>query len=343
MKKLLLSFLIFSATLYGLFRIYDFFAKFPENKIHTEILSIPLKLRFKKEEWKQYSNFSPVSEIRYFAGNPFFPVFDAYYRLDGNAMRAEVDRNPNATEHIFYGGCSMVFGVALNEQDTLSSVTRTKFPHINAVNFGFPGGGLQNLLRAMDFFNLHDYAKEEVGTFIYMFQPDHLERWLATPKYLHWALKDVIHYEVVDNKLRPMKLSETSVFKKYHSFKNAGLEHSYLTLNAINEFKEKDLETFVMGLKELRSRYLSLYPKGKFMVAVLPAYSKPETVAVLKAILTKENIEIHDFISEFDEHLKKNNLDISKFHVPVDGHPNRLFNEFLSERIVSRMAGQKAK
>jgi hypothetical protein len=262
-----------------------------------------------------------------------FPVFDVQYDIDENGLRIEEHLQTETKEHLILGGCSMVFGVALKAEDTLSSVMRSENSSVNTVNFGFPGGGIQNLIRAMDFINIKNYAKEENGTFVYMFLPNHMHRWQPTSQFVSWASPKHVYYEVKDHKLYPKELSDSEAYKNFQIAKMAGLEHSYLKANGIKVFNDSDYGSFAEGIKELRRKYLSLYPKGKFLVSIYPDYIEVAAVDALKAVLLKEKIEFLDFISDFEKYKADKKMNQSQFYVPVDGHHNRAFNEFVATKL----------
>jgi hypothetical protein len=332
MKKILVGLIIYSATLYGLFRAFEYFKNGPVKKA-TKLEQLSKGNASNLPSWDKVSHFKPGSSWRYRGFEGETTKFDVTYELDKNALRVEKNSDSAADSHLILGGCSHIFGVALNSEDTLSSILRPQLNSRNVLNFGFAGGGLHTLLKGMDLVDLKQYVTQSKGYFLYAFELDHLYRWFAAPQYLGWAKPEIVHYEYKDQKLIEVPVMETPQGIKFQVAKKAGLLKTLMSGEAMIWYSEKDLESFLTGLKMLRQKYLAKFPEGKFALVVYPFTPHNETVKLLLKMLKKEKIDYYDSSEEYQEFLTKNSLQNESMIVPIDGHPNRAFNEFMSAKI----------
>lgn len=337
----LIGLVIGLGTLYLIFTTYnkDAAIKYAERKMtHHELIKNGDLDIF--PEWDEIGQFPPLSEVRYFGQKDGKIFFDVNYKYAQNGLRIEKEIPGTKKTHLILGGCSFVFGAAIQADETLSSQIRRKHDSINVLNFGHAGGGLHTQLRAFDLIDVKKLVPETDGTYVFFFFFDHLARWKASPTYMAWAQPDDIHYEFdKSGKLTHMRLKDYKGWKELTEAREAGLDHVYIRTKSITDDKWSDelLNDFVKGIKELRKKYLALYPKGRFVFSFYPFMSEKEAVRRLVGILEKENIEIYDGVYEFHQHVINSKLPDSSFNVPLDGHPNARFNDFYSDALSRRL------
>lgn len=335
MKKVLISSLIFIITLYGLFLAFERFSSRPAQK-RTFTKTISRGDESALPDWRMISQFPPSSVFQYSGFEDEKEVFNVHYEFNKYALRKE-SSSGKKENHFILGGCSLVFGIALSDDETLSSILRSKLPLTNVVNFGFPGGGLQTLMKAIELINLRAFVPESKGYFLYGFEHDHFSRWRASAQYLDWINPEHVYYEYTGNSFKETQLKRLSAWRNLQMARKAGLVHSYLKANPYRHLNENEFKSYIEGIKYVRKLYLAKFPGGKFKVLIYPFTPADPSVNLFKELLVKNGLAFYDSTSDYEEFLKNRKLDKSDMIVPVDGHPNKLFNEFLAGMIVKKV------
>lgn len=336
---LVIAVLIGLGTLYVLFLAYNRYETKRQSVTNFNKTFIEFGDEKSFPQWNEIAEFLPLSKLRYEGVLKGDKVFDVIYELDKYSFRKEDTDSHLKEGHLLLGGCSFIFGNAINKEDTLSSYLRKKLPNVKVMNMGHGGGGLHTQLRVFDLVDLHEYAPEQKGTYIYFFFVDHIHRWKANPSYLSWAQGEDVHWEWNQGKLEPMLLKDFKGYKEFHEAKSAGLENVYIKSRAINNkgWDQNDLKLYVKAVKILREKYLRKYPGGRFVFAFYPLMPDLEMAGELKKILMRENIPFIDFKPAFDEYASKGKFPDEYFNVPLDGHPNGKFNEYFSGTIINHL------
>lgn len=323
--------------MYGLFFFYNQHLKNQKPKFDIQTVYINQGDWNLLPHWDEFGLFPPLSELRYIGKDKGETVFDVIYSLNRWGLRQEPSHSHKKKSHLFLGGCSYVFGIGTSAEETVTANLRKQMKDVEVINFGFPAGGLQSLIRATEIIPLQELSGAKDGHFVYLFFRDHLNRWNATPSYLHWAKPDHVHYEMQKGSLVSMKLSESDAWKAYQKTKDSGLEAVYEQRLQKGIFDEEEIVSFVRGVKLLKKKYLSLYPKGKFSVALHPFPIEEDVVFLLKKHFDKEQISYFETTHDYMTFLMDGKFEESSFMVPLDGHPNGRFNEFFSELMLRKL------
>lgn len=332
--KIFIPVLICLGTLYGLFWGYSRFQekkKVPNGLLVERIVPGDEKV-FPK--WHEYAQYVPNSSVRYSGTKDGKTIFDVRFDMDKYSLRLEKSDTHEGKEHLILSGCSMIFGVGLNEQDTLSSKLRVQRKDLNVLNFGFGGGGLQSILRAMELIDLKKIAPQKKGKFVFFFTYDHLHRWLATPRYLAWAHPRHYHYEWKNGKLIGTNIENTEKYKNFMKARAAGVEEVYLRTGFDQTFHPEDIMSFVDGISELKKRYLGLYPSGKFVVMIYPYTIHYD---ILDQYLKEAGLEFYNEVPAFVSWYEAQGLFENSFKIPGEGHPTAAFNDYFSDVVLRRL------
>lgn len=323
-------------TLFVLLRIYNSFEarKTSPNGKHRELVDPGKSELF--PQWNELGEFPPLSKVRYYGVENGQTRFDVSYEMDEKAFRKENSVPSIKNNHLLIGGCSFIFGVAIQKDETLTTFLRSKLPETQVVNIAHGGGGLHTQLRTFELINLKEYASPSKGTYIYFFFVDHLQRWIGNPSYLSWAQKDDIHYEWEGDKLVSMPLQNFKGYQDFLKARESGLDNVYIKTHAMQGLRDEDLVSYVKGIKALRESYLKQYPEGRFIFAFYPFMPDLESVKRLKVVLDKEKVFYHDFLDEFNFYVSRSGLPDNSLTVPMDGHPNKKFNDIFSDFVIKR-------
>lgn len=332
--KIVVPFFIGAVTLFGLFWFYS---RYQENSkdprtLFTEQLSPGNSDVF--PHWRDFSQFMPLSVVRYYGKKDGEYAFDVQYNISDMALRSEKTASTAGNEHLILNGCSMIFGVGLPEESTLSSKIRAEKPDINVLNFGLVGGGLHNSLRALELIDLKKLVPQENGTFIYFFTYDHLHRWFATPGFLSWANPNHFHYKWNKSKLTEAVIKDTEEYKRFMAAKKSGLEEVYIRTNFKHMFEPPELREFVAGIGELKKRYKRLFPSGKFLVMIYPFTINHD---ILDKYLKEAGIDFYNEVPEFSKMCESYGESIEDYRIPLEGHPTAAFNDYFSDVVLRRL------
>lgn len=274
--------------------------------------------------------------------NKFGLVSDNIYFVNKFGIRDDQDAVPLKKSHLFFSGCSFVFGASVNYEESFPKLVREALPDVNVRNLGFTGGGLHSSLRYMELVPLRDFAQEENGTYVYVYITDHFSRWIRDLSYLRWAWPKTPTYGKVDGKIQYTgRLEDHFDYRKYQFLKTIGIELPEIgPFSYIQQTDYKKGEVFLDGIVELKKNYLKMYPKGRFIWLIHPmagVTKMQESLIVMAA--QKKNIEVMFAHRDFKEHMKKNQLQPEDFILPWDRHPTGKLNAWLSSWLVQKLKG----
>jgi hypothetical protein len=270
---------------------------------------------------------APHSEVNYKLTYNNELIFDQTYFSNEFLMRVPLAHKEKRKFHAIFAGCSFTWGEGLEPKETFPWIFQESFKNVNAYNLGFIGGGLGLSLRYDELFDYKKGVKEDEGIFVYTFFFDHLDRFLATFRYLAWADQRQPYYEVEKN--RPVfkgKIGDQPIYKKFMMLRESGLEKSAITTQSTDGWSDKELRDFALSVKELARNYKIKYPKGKFYFVIHPKDDFKDGERLIKElVLTK--IKVLDPTKEYRLMLQDAKKTTSDMQFP-DGHPNALFNRF---------------
>lgn len=103
------------------------------------------------------------------------PIYDVHYTVDDHLLRAAASAKTGLAVAFF--GDSMTFGTGLEDAQTLPQAFADLFnPKIGVLNFGFPGYGPQQFLRALETRMFDPLLRGRVRLFVYETAAWHAER-----------------------------------------------------------------------------------------------------------------------------------------------------------------------
>ena len=266
-------------------------------------------------------------------------IYDQVYKTDKNLLRVPLPENESASIHAIFAGCSYTWGEGLKDEETLPWFFQTNAKNVQAYNLGFPGGGVNTLLRYTELFDLKNITNKKNGFFIYTFMSNHFDRFFARYNFLSWAMKDMPYYEIEGK--RPVykgKIKGHSAYKKFHTARKAGLEHTLLRTQKTEEWSEREISDFTLAVKELERRYHDKFPQGQFVFIFHPDGGFGGDIRVaFKQQLDKLKIKYYDFDQTFYDFLKESNLTQMDMKIPDDGHPNQRMNKYLARILLETL------
>ena len=320
---LLLSFCVFLVTLAGLGFAYSklnkrFVIKFVDGSVLTFIKTGDYNPN--KPPVQYYPN--AIAHFKKIINGE--KIYEQVYSLDEFGFRKLNYRDKKeAKEHLIFSGCSFTFGEGIKNEETFAALIEKKYKDLNVYNTGISGGGIHTAIRTFDVVEYQKMAKEEVGKMIYIAIEDHINRWLLSESYLQWAPKHFPYYiiqkrEVIyKGSLSDHPLYFSSQKKKLHEI-------------VYKKRTESDLNYYLLGVLELKKRYLAKFPKGRFIFMFHPAslFSDKDIVSITK-LLKQNGVEVLDPSELYAEELKLNKTSPKDYLIPIDGHPNARLNKVM--------------
>lgn len=359
--------LIFLFTLYGLLFSFERFKATPNNKkfVKSEIVDGNFTEIVSKVGNKTFvAKFNskgirlPFDKIFNFTANGIVEathkkddklIFKATYTLNPWGMR-EVKPLYNTvnSKHLIIGPCSFSFGEGLEDADQISAFIERDNKYYNNYNFGISGGGLQNLLLLFLKTDIHLSILEKEGVFIFLFIPNHLNRWFGRLDFLHHAYPMTPVFSA-ENKKIILKglLKDQKDYKNFVLLKKMGLSETKLRTSRMlkdpNYFSNKEYSEFAFAIKEFEKLYLSRFPNSRFYFLFHPLFPLDKELLTLKAFLLDNGINVWSLDKAFSHEMvekKRSHLD---YVIPFDGHPNQLMNKFLADQISIILSGPHLK
>ncbi|MBC7537595.1 MAG: hypothetical protein H7281_02145 [Bacteriovorax sp.] len=245
-------------------------------------------------------------------------IYNVKYHTGKLGLRVTANMNTLTHEHLLLGGDSNIFGIGVNDSETLTSRLAQKIKSHAIYNFGLTATGPNATLYFLQYFGLKDIIPErqKSGIFIYDFHYYLIERVVGSKEFLRWGIFQA-RYGLKNNGveyLGPFNHYWLSLFYKFLDYlpfneklfpnlPRLSNQHFYLTAKILAEIKKE-------YLKQTNS-------KNRFIVSINPRYINPENALGMDAfvrILKKENIEVIVFN-------QKEILDLPAFD---DGHLNQV-------------------
>ena len=241
-----------------------------------------------------------------------------------------IDQSANSNTLSIFSGCSFVFGVGLDADETLpylfSNISRKR-----SMNLGTAGGGLHSVHRLVDLLTPDELGGDKEAIFYYVFISDHLNRWHRRASYLSWGLPVHPTYDIVKRHAAYAgPLCERFSFKVKEFFKAINLNNFGLKLlNMIypmDKFSDEDLDNFAQGVVSLKQKISEKKPNFKFHFVFHPLTSPLHgNLYNLNEKLRKAGISTVHFNNFFPDHIDPKLLQLK------DKHPSGLVNKLLAE------------
>lgn len=293
-------------------------------------------------EYRKYIGFVLRKNVSTRAYRKFgdYTAYNVIYTADKNGLRLTPSSNDKSDKCIMFFGCSFVYGVGLNDNETLPylfGISSNKKYKI--YNFGMGGYGPHQMLSMLEhgsYDNLLNGCKE--NTAVYVALSDHARRIAGLtvqgkgPKYA-LVNNEAIYQGNFDD-------AKTTLAPNLEEQLNKSEIYKYL----------KDAD-FV----------------GRCKLAETNVYYKNLFIAILKKSkkIFKEKYRTNRFIiiywdwnpsdAEFGEKIKKNSMDTyfisdilpeywnnqTIYHIKYDNHPNKLANEKIADFLAKKLDDKK--
>lgn len=349
---------IFPQNVYFFLLIYfialpDVSAEF-EYEIPSSILALPdsgIPFVRKVKEIKSMSNMQ-VDRANFGGGVPTFKanqkmqykafvdgeqIYDMDITIDQNSRRT-VPHDPQRSKHLLVMGCSFVFGLGLQDHETLPVFLSHLQGGYNVYNMGFPSYSPSELWLRARHGDLFNGVQEREGVALMVFIPNTFFRTINGMSMVgnRWGARLSRYVEVDEEgnvrdmglyaKVFPITAWIYSILAKSHFFKLLNIDFPIL----FEEHYEKNVKV----LKALKEEYTKHFgAKSKFIVMLYPRSGYSFDTHRFKSMLNKEEIYFIDYsVVDLQEKMREPS------HLNYDPHPTKEANRQLSQLLVKDLS-----
>lgn len=247
-------------------------------------------------------------------------VYDTTNRHDryGFRLTAPVRDVARRKHHLFITGCSISYGLGVEDGETFAAHLEEQFPDHRVVNMSAVGGGPAELLYLWKNFSLEQVYPEATGILLFNILANHSHRLKRTWQYLGWAFPFSPVFDEDFEATSP--ISHRWDFSWAKNMRKWKLEYYWLRL--VSHFDHIAPQEFndlmVPYLVRAKAAYLARFPRGRFVVTwflsdipTLDAQSVPGFLAAL------DDAGIEYWVPPVPKDFKR-----SEYMIPRDNHPN---------------------
>lgn len=261
------------------------------------------------------------------------PIFKTTYFFDENGNKkvfSPLNKKSLYQDAVITLGCSITFGTGVQPgYDYPSQLSKKIQTTHHLYNLAVQGDGPNNTYKDLVILNKKiDYIKEKSGIALWLFIPDHLDRFFCST--LCERNKPYIqrkpYLKLIDNQIvytsdfQNSNLPERWLYRFLSSFETLAFFNFQLPLH----YSESDIKLFTQVFGEIKKRISDTVPLKKFyLINFFNIDQKNEIYSALE----QNGISIVDYsnipLTSFYDHLT----------IPVDNHPTAKFHWILTEML----------
>lgn len=235
--------------------------------------------------------------------------------------------NKNSDQNIILYGGSYVFGLGLNDEDTLGANLQAKVKNVNVYNLAIAGWGAHQLLRLLELERLKpSLANNQGGWVVYGLIQDHIDRMLHHPRIVTYmpANPDSPYYQVRDKEILYQGTFREN-FPLYTSFLEAINRTSMgnKLLFASRWLKPLEEQKMICRLVQKSAKILREQLNYKLVIFYYPT----ETIDPSIDQCLRQYATVFDYSDQLKDLRQQNKLTIGSH----DSHPSALANKRLAE------------
>ena len=235
--------------------------------------------------------------------------------------RRQTKAENSSPEFLVYYGCSFAFGFGLNDDMILSSQLADQIKSHQVYNYNSNAYGVTQLLSYLRVNRWEKEIPQDKGILVYSFIRDHFNRIFPSPSNFNESpfydfRGDKLEFKGLLNDVFPEEVKRIE-----ENFRDGPFNAEKIT--------DKEAKYFCAILKESERLFNESYSSSRF-VLLYNDWRDEDAIKKLKECIKGTKIEFLDF-SPIVEANKE------KVLIPIDGHPNELWNrelaKFLKEKL----------
>lgn len=240
---------------------------------------------------------------------------------------------PSLTDtHLILGGDSNMFGIGVQDEETLPSRLAEKLSSVIVLNAGLVGVGPNSLLYFLQNYSLAPLLGEKKkGLMIYDFHHHLFDRVAGSKIFLSWS-KEAPRYALEDGRLVYKGVFEEYLPARFYLFLNKLPWHEKLFPN-LPRLTDDHILLTARVLKEIKDQYLNQTERGnRFIVSFNPAY---------------QNEKFQEHVTKLQQTLKGAGIETITFNtneilplpvIPGEVHQSALAHKNYAEMLLKKLA-----
>ncbi|MCO5142338.1 MAG: hypothetical protein M9962_04515 [Oligoflexia bacterium] len=280
------------------------------------------------------SDYFPKPNVMYeetFSGLDEKKLFSINYFIDEYQRRFNPVRKKSKRDFfISLFGCSYVYGVGVNIDNTLGEYMQASLNSTTVYNYGIGGTGPASSLLRLEKWSPKNEIYENKGIGLYFFMDDHIARSIGSMRVSGvWGKNLPVYKENSHQKMTylgtfeevyPIRTFIFSLLSKSNFLKFHGIDFPI-------RFNEEEFRYTAELIKAQKERFLASFPSQNFYVVLYPGSSAVFSEEIIEEL---EKLEI--------QYLDYSNIDLRKYvsgeiWLP-DFHPSAATNQFLAHQII---------
>jgi len=274
-------------------------------------------------------------------------INEALYTIEANGLRltSESSKTSISQPCILFFGDSFTFGAGVFDDETMPYQVRTKSQATYwTVNFGVPGYGPHQMLRALELGYVENLVHCPVHAVIYQVIPDHVARAVGL---LSWSDEDPFYrYDERGYLAYAGRFGEAPsrdlfgivrrVVERLPSVLQEAVKKSQIVQNVISRHRKptpRDIDTFAAIVSGARDNARVKFPDAEFHV-LLWDYREDENVTLIRRALDRHQLSLH-LVSSFLRLLHSARCTY-ELH-PLDQHPNPIAYSGMATYVVAEI------
>jgi hypothetical protein len=254
-------------------------------------------------------------------------IYDTTYTVDNNLLRKTVSADSGPPVAFF--GDSFMFGQGLADGETLPQIFSDLEDHqLHVLNFGFPGYGPQQFLRALET-RMYDGLLNGARAFVFETGAWHVERTACSAPF---TLRAPRYVPADDGSVRYAGPCAEGVARFVRAFLSHSAAYRTLVQPVQGATTRADVDLYVATLLRAVKLAREVYHVRTIVLHLpsyveVPGYSDNEVIEKLR----KGGAEVIDGTIHFDKHPPG-----VVFSIPGDGHPTGAANRVWAETVKTR-------
>ncbi len=236
-------------------------------------------------------------------------LFDVEYRTDQFGRRF-VPSEKKGDQFLIVSGCSFVFGIGVNEEQSLPFILQQELPQYHVYNYGTPGAGTNHMLSEVESNILQNEISEKQGVFIYVYIDGHVSRAMGSLGPIVKATAPYYSWENGQPKRHGTFGSAEPIWTWFRTVILQSWLSKFIAIESYNHVTPKSIQKICSMIKKAQTDFNQQFPSSKFVVFFHPA--ELVTKNELSQCLDSKNVS---YFSAKYQHT-------NDLLIPHDLHPN---------------------
>ena len=261
------------------------------------------------------------------------PLYSVVYSTDAYGHRVTpVEHREKRHKFLALFGCSMVFGLGVNDDQTIAACLGRCLPDYMPYNFAYQGYGAQQMLLTLQG-PIESEIQEKEGVGIYVFIMAHVNRAVGGMNFLNNWGRDCPCYYLDGEELKrngsfatahPWRLKVLRLLGRSETLKYCKFTWPLWTRRA-------DVKLTARIIQEAEKVFHQKWPTSPFYVVLYPTKDTTRSSHHIKPFLDEYGLRYIECPDVFD------GLTPVKLRTVDGGHPSAIANEIFAERLVEEL------